>query len=268
MNGLHELPLVIFTVLAQSVVGAIIVLNVALVQGNMKGKNKPLFVLLVLLGIGFIASVMHLGSPWRAFNSLNRVGESMLSNEIAGGAAFFTVAGFTWLFSALGKLSANTTKILIFVTALLGLLFMYMMNNVYHIGTVPTWNNSVTSWNFYLTVVIAGFSLGYACFHTPAWIRQLVALGVFLAVLVMLYQGFSLTDIHSSIQTAVNLVPDFVVLNVVRLCLLIIGVWLLFRTNPNWTYLAATLIIFGEIIGRTLFYALHMTVGTAIAGLY
>lgn len=46
------------------------------------------------MGIGFLASVMHLGSPLRAFNSLNRIGASALSNEIASGALFFAVGGF------------------------------------------------------------------------------------------------------------------------------------------------------------------------------
>lgn len=49
------------------------------------------------MGIGFMASVLHLGSPLRAFNSLNRVGASALSNEIAAGSLFcrgrFLVAG-------------------------------------------------------------------------------------------------------------------------------------------------------------------------------
>lgn len=40
------------------------------------------------MGVGFIASVMHLGSPLRAFNSLNRIGASGLSNEIAAGSIF------------------------------------------------------------------------------------------------------------------------------------------------------------------------------------
>ena len=40
------------------------------------------------MGIGFMASVLHLGSPLRAFNSLNRVGASALSNEIAAGSIF------------------------------------------------------------------------------------------------------------------------------------------------------------------------------------
>jgi DMSO reductase anchor subunit len=44
------------------------------------------------MGIGFIASMMHLGSPMRALNSLNRVGASALSNEIAAGSFFLPSA--------------------------------------------------------------------------------------------------------------------------------------------------------------------------------
>lgn len=56
------------------------------------------------MGIGFMASVLHLGSPLRAFNSLNRVGASALSNEIAAGSLFFAVGGFWWLVSVIGKM--------------------------------------------------------------------------------------------------------------------------------------------------------------------
>jgi anaerobic dimethyl sulfoxide reductase subunit C (anchor subunit) len=58
-----------------------------------------MFGLWVLMGIGFIASTLHLGSPMRAFNSLNRVASS-LSNEIASGALFFAVGGLGWLLAA------------------------------------------------------------------------------------------------------------------------------------------------------------------------
>jgi anaerobic dimethyl sulfoxide reductase subunit C (anchor subunit) len=56
--------------------------------------------------VGFIASTLHLGSPMRAFNSLNRVGASSLSNEIASGALFFAVGGIGWLL-AVNKLPAG-----------------------------------------------------------------------------------------------------------------------------------------------------------------
>ena len=90
-----------------------------------------MFVILALLGIGFIASIMHLGLPIRAFNSLNRVGSSMMSNEIAAGAIFFTLAGFYWLIAILGKMPVSLGNVWRIVTALIGILFMYVMNQVY-----------------------------------------------------------------------------------------------------------------------------------------
>lgn len=86
-NGWHEWPLVIFTVLGQCVVGALIVSGIGWFAANNDADRqrivRGMFFLWLLMGIGFIASVMHLGSPLRAFNSLNRIGASGLSNEIA-----------------------------------------------------------------------------------------------------------------------------------------------------------------------------------------
>ena len=101
-SGWHEWPLMIFTVFGQCVVGGFIVLALALVKGDLRPESQQrviacMFGLWVLMGIGFIASMLHLGSPMRAFNSLNRVGSSALSNEIASGSIFFAVGGIGWL---------------------------------------------------------------------------------------------------------------------------------------------------------------------------
>lgn len=81
-NGWHEWPLVIFTVLGQCVVGALIVSGIGWFAANNDADRqrivRGMFFLWLLMGIGFIASVMHLGSPLRAFNSLNRIGASGL----------------------------------------------------------------------------------------------------------------------------------------------------------------------------------------------
>ena len=92
-SGWHEWPLMIFTVFGQCVAGGFIVLALALLKGRLNAEQQQrlvlsMFGLWVLMGIGFIASTLHLGSPMRAFNSLNRVGASSLSNEIASGAIF------------------------------------------------------------------------------------------------------------------------------------------------------------------------------------
>jgi anaerobic dimethyl sulfoxide reductase subunit C (anchor subunit) len=74
-NGWHEWPLMIFTVLGQCVVGGFIVLAVALLKGDAHSGTQQrivrvMFGLWVLMGIGFIASMLHLGTPMRALNSL------------------------------------------------------------------------------------------------------------------------------------------------------------------------------------------------------
>lgn len=278
MNGLHELPLIIFTVLAQSVVGAWLLFSWALCRPNATQSkqylHKAMFVLLVLLGIGFFCSILHLGSPFRAFNSLNRVGSSMLSNEIASGAVFFTFAGLYWLLGILGKMPEGLEKIWLILTALLGLVFMYMMNNVYHINTVPTWNSALTSWQFYLTVIIGGSALGYALLNANphkeyrlCYVPYLYLTGLFFAVIVTIYQAFGLGHIHSSVQQAVELAPDFANLQALRFTLLALAAIALCKLPKTWALgVAAFAVIFAEMIGRLLFYALHMTVGTAVAG--
>ncbi len=115
-SGWHEWPLVLFTVLGQCVVGATLVsglgwLSLTNQREAQQRLVRSMFFIWLLMGIGFLASVMHLGSPLRAFNSLNRVGASALSNEIASGALFFAVGGFWWLLAVLGKMPAALGKV-------------------------------------------------------------------------------------------------------------------------------------------------------------
>jgi anaerobic dimethyl sulfoxide reductase subunit C (anchor subunit) len=72
---------------------------------------RVMFGLWVLMGIGFIASMLHLGTPMRALNSLNRIGSSALSNEIASGSLFFAVGGIGWLLAMAGKLSQGAPAV-------------------------------------------------------------------------------------------------------------------------------------------------------------
>ena len=74
-SGWHEWPLVIFTVFGQCVAGALIVMGLVwLTEKDDAVKTRlvrSMFFLWLVMGIGFLASVLHLGSPLRAFNSLN-----------------------------------------------------------------------------------------------------------------------------------------------------------------------------------------------------
>jgi Tat-targeted selenate reductase subunit YnfH len=283
-NGWHEWPLVLFTVLGQCVAGGVIVTGAAWMSASKNSELqvkivRAMFFLWVIMGVAFIASIMHLGSPLRAFNSLNRIGHSGLSNEIAAGSVFFAVGGFWWLLAALGKMPAALGKVWLFLTMVLGLGFVWAMTCVYQIDTVPTWYNGYTTLGFFLTVVLGGPLLGAFLLRAAnfplkgAKLATLSVLALFVAIAVVILQAFSLADIYSSVQRATALVPDYATLQVWRIALLALGLgcWvcpLIRRTPPKTLALLVgfALVVAGELIGRGLFYGLHMTVGMAVAG--
>ena len=284
-SGWHEWPLMIFTVLGQCVAGGFIVLVLALMKGQLSREQQQrvvlsMFALWVLMGIGFIASILHLGSPMRAFNSLNRIGASSLSNEIASGSIFFAVGGIGWLLAVTNKLSCVLRSLWLVVTAVLGVVFVWMMVRVYNtIDTVPTWYSIWTPLSFFLTLFIGGPLLGYLLLswaRVEGWalrllpVVSLAALAV--SVVVSLMQGVELASIHSSIQQASALVPDYGSLMAWRIAAIVLALvcWVApqlkgYQPALPLLSLAFVLVLVGELIGRGVFYGLHMTVGMAVA---
>ena len=284
-SGWHEWPLMIFTVLGQCVAGGFIVLALALMKGQLSREQQQrvvlsMFALWVLMGICFIASILHLGSPMRAFNSLNRIGASSLSNEIASGSIFFAVGGIGWLLAVTNKLSCVLRSLWLVVTAVLGVVFVWMMVRVYNtIDTVPTWYSIWTPLSFFLTLFIGGPLLGYLLLswaRVEGWalrllpVVSLAALAV--SVVVSLMQGVELASIHSSIQQASALVPDYGSLMAWRIAAIVLALvcWVApqlkgYQPALPLLSLAFVLVLVGELIGRGVFYGLHMTVGMAVA---
>jgi anaerobic dimethyl sulfoxide reductase subunit C (anchor subunit) len=284
-NGWHEWPLMIFTVFGQCVAGGFIVLALALLKGNLSREQQQrvimsMFGLWVLMGIGFIASTLHLGSPMRAFNSLNRVGASSLSNEIASGAIFFAIGGIGWLLAAINKLPSGLRNLWLVATMILGVIFVWMMVRVYNtIDTVPTWYTIWMPLNFFLTLFIGGPLLGSLLLRiagVEGWAMRLLPVVMLVAltvsVTVALIQGSELATIHSSIQQASALVPDYGSLMAWRVVALVLALvcWIApqlkgYQPALPLLGLAFILVLVGEMIGRGVFYGLHMTVGMAIA---
>ena len=221
-----------------------------------------------------------MGSPLRAFNSLNRLGASPLSNEIGSGSLFFALGGIYWLLAMINKMPRALGNIWLIVTMLAGIGFVYAMCRVYEIDTVPTWDNAYTFFHFGLTVLIGGPVLGYlllrgadvrGCSLRLLPVISLAALIVSMAVVVM--QSISLAGINSSVQAASALIPGYGVLSAGRLVLVVLGLecWfcpLIMRKRPAVAsmILAFVLVFCGELIGRAIFYGLHMTVGMAVSG--
>ncbi|MBV8043251.1 dimethyl sulfoxide reductase anchor subunit family protein [Pluralibacter sp.] len=284
-SGWHEWPLMIFTVFGQCVAGGFIVLALALMKGSLSREQQQrvvmsMFGLWVLMGIGFVASTLHLGSPLRAFNSLNRIGASSLSNEIASGALFFAIGGLGWLLAVVNKLPQGLRNLWLVVTMVLGVVFVWMMVRVYNtIDTVPTWYSVWTPMSFFLTLFIGGPLLGYLLLRVAGvegWAMRLLPTVTLLALLVSamvtLMQGNELATIHSSVQQAAALVPDYGSLMSWRLAAIALALvcWVAPQLKGHQPALpllslAFVLVVVGELIGRGVFYGLHMTVGMAVA---
>jgi anaerobic dimethyl sulfoxide reductase subunit C (anchor subunit) len=93
------------------------------------------------------------------------------------------------------------------------------------------------------------------------------------SMVVVLMQGSELASIHSSIQQASALVPDYGSLMAWRVVALVlaVGCWVAPQLKGHYPAipllsLAFVLVVVGEMIGRGVFYGLHMTVGMAVAG--
>ncbi|MDH5879935.1 dimethyl sulfoxide reductase anchor subunit [Vibrio sp. S/42/10] len=277
----HEWSLIFFTVLAQTAVGGYLLIGArALILGHDEEKlnsyKVPMFILWALMGLGFMFSTTHLGSPLRAFNAFNQLGSAWLSNEVFFGAAFFAVGGLQWLLSVLKKGGVAIQKALMVGAMVLGVIFMYAMINVYMINTVPTWDNIYTPLSFIMTMVVGGLLLSQfvivfandSRFTVDRNITMLAVIAVAISLLVTVGKLNLIGDIQTSAAKASELVDglgSYVILQVALLMASLL-IWILpmlnkAKVNPVNLSLALVLFLASELIGRGLFYSLHMTSG-------
>lgn len=277
----HEWSLIFFTVLAQTAVGGYLLIGArALVLNHDEEKlnsyKVPMFILWALMGLGFMFSTTHLGSPLRAFNAFNQLGSAWLSNEVFFGAAFFAVGGLQWLLSVVKKGGLAIQKALMVGAMVLGVIFMYAMINVYMINTVPTWDNIYTPLSFIMTMVVGGLLLSQfvivfandSRFTVDRNITMLAVIAVAISLLVTVGKLNLIGDIQTSVAKASELVDglgSYVILQVALLMASLL-IWILpmlnkAKVNPVNLGLALVLFLASELIGRGLFYSLHMTSG-------
>ena len=175
--NVHELPMILFTVLSQMSVGAFVILGLVQVLGRRKYSNTTIDRLadpaLLAIGpalvLGLLASMLHMNDVTNTFNVIRNVGSSWLSREIIFGIAF---AGLGFLFALLQwrKLGSPALRqVLAGVTALVGLGLVWSQAMIYYsLVTVPAWNSWVTIAQFFLTTVLLGALAVGAAFMT--WI--------------------------------------------------------------------------------------------------
>ncbi len=169
----REDPLVLFTLITQTVIGAFIVLflgNELLGVESFSINQHPvaillfLFALFALQTIALVLSTMHLGKPHRFYRAFNNLRYSPVSREVAGIAIFYNMLGAYTLavvlpsvFSALPKdLMVSLQGFFGWAAVIAGPVALYFMCKIYHIKARPFWNHWQVFTSFYGSMLSLG----------------------------------------------------------------------------------------------------------------
>jgi anaerobic dimethyl sulfoxide reductase subunit B (iron-sulfur subunit) len=167
----EEIPLLIFTLLAQMSIGAFgaVFFIIFGSNNNLSGwrmTETPFFMVGVICMFAMIASFFHLKTPKKAWRALSHLRKSWLSREI-----LFTL-GFTvlWATQAFLKISQITVSafepILSLMTFICGMTAVYCMQRVYQLRSKPAWNTNRTLIEFSLSTI------GLGCWLTGMLLPQ------------------------------------------------------------------------------------------------
>ncbi|WP_321342421.1 DmsC/YnfH family molybdoenzyme membrane anchor subunit [uncultured Cohaesibacter sp.] len=275
-----EWPLMVFTVLAQSAIGAfwwcLIALSLVDLTPDQKGSLLTgMLAIWIVLGLSFGIASLHLGRPLRGMNAIFRFGRSPFSNEIVFGSASAAFGGLSWLLSQVSFLPAVLLPIALFITFLLSLAFMYNMVALYMLRTVPTWNTIFTPLHFIASILIGGSIMAAILFMATGCsgvevlkigplVMTICAIAVSAVTTVL--QARALPNIKTALRSGDSVFPAYKALMSVRFILLCTAclLWLLFTAAGGGlfvTLICALLFLFAEILGRNVHYGLHMTEG-------
>jgi DMSO reductase iron-sulfur subunit len=276
--GSHENAHVAFTLSAQTVMGAFLLL----VLGNWFGlaplqqlQTGPawlpiLAVLLVLMGVGLFKLNMHLGKPHRFYRGFYNLRLSPVSREIAGVSAFFAgLIGYS-LFALFDGGLADVLQNLCAGLGLFGLGFGgYYMYKLYRIPARPYWDHWQTATAFIGTGLTLGplllgliaFAFGSLSTETVQVLALVIAVGLALEGIGLLAHARDLRNQQSEgAASFYRQVTDFGYPYWLRNGLLLLSLLLAVATAyaPNaWGLMAMVLpVLVSAIIGRALFYVL------------
>lgn len=248
----QEWPLVVFTLAAQTAAGLLIWTTIL----SLLRRPPPLSSLavggwaLALAGAGLLASLLHLGSPQRAFLAMRRLNKSWISREVALALAFCLSAAGLTLSGWRSPPSSPANPWLLGSSTLLGLALVYAMAQVYQLRTAPGWAGPLTGPKFFLTaLLLGGFSL--AMLSPQAW-QPPGSAGLLGCLLVQV--AFILWETLRSPEVSAHRQP-LAALQVA--CLLAAFIALFFGQIAA----AAGLTLLSELLGRTGFYSRRSRVG-------
>jgi anaerobic dimethyl sulfoxide reductase subunit C (anchor subunit) len=303
---IREWALIFFTILAQMAVGSFLVLGVVHFFATRQAgeaeadrlSQRALLAIGPVIVLSLIVSLFHLGNPINAVRAVTNLGTSWLSREIFC-SVLFTVLGGAFAIMQWRKLSTFTVRNLVaWAAALVGLVLVFVMSQVYNLPVQPAWNTLATPISFYATTLLLGaLAMGAAFAANYAYLQRAepslsatqgallrgalrwIALSALVLLVVELVTAplqlaYLAGGVPAAAASAALITGQYAVVFGLRLVLVFIGAGVLAaflyrnalsagreKLLINLAYLTFALVLIGEVLGRFLFYAAHVKIG-------
>ena len=282
--ALKEWPLIGFTLLSQTAVGAFwLVTGASIYAEGANGWNSQyltfpfLAAVVALMAAAAAISLFHLGRPRRAVLALSNLKRSWLSREILFELVFMASTGFLALL--VFKKTYHPTLIRVFVGLGIAasILFLASMSKLYMLRTVPAWRGLYTPLSFFGSALLMG-PLGAASsydvlldlgrkvrpFQDVAAVIALAAVVVILLTIFLFSPGVGLFGPKKATLLELPTAKMYPLL-IIRLLFLLVVVLCSYLYYQNRTPRLLTLAFLGagaaEVSGRYLFYAVYSRLG-------
>ncbi len=300
----RENPLVIFTLLTQTVVGAFLFMFLAPMFGLeiVSAASHPLLysaLLFSLLGLETFAltlSTMHLGKPHRFYRAFNNLRYSPVSREVAAIAVFYNLLALYTVLSSLpvllswlpDNIASMITSGLAWAAAVSGPLALYFMNKIYRIKARPYWNHWQVLTSFYgnmfsLGALVVAIVYGALLVFNGASITSLFFVAGSIAFVGILMEAFGLWQhakalkktggeaAASHYEQTTTFGKTYMLRNAgLLLSLLLTGILLLSQADGLMAYFSwvvvTVLIVANSIVSRAMFYVL--VIATTMPGAF
>jgi anaerobic dimethyl sulfoxide reductase subunit C len=268
---MHDLPLVIFTILSQLILGGFVTLWwLDRKKGGISQKTGLLISIsfLILGGVSLLVSMLHLGQPFYAYRAILNFGVSWLSREVTFYGAFVgLILLYTWFWF---KADASKRNLIGWIATIIGVIAIFSSAKIYMIPAFPAWDGVNTLFTFFLTSLLLG----------PLYVAAILAIRgelkvnisglsistiIVTAVVMIVYFSSLLAGLPEAVETAKLTFKH--VLFWIRILTFVaaFGLLCLSYKNSKWRnvkmYSAAfAILLVSEFLGRLLFYetAIHL----------
>lgn len=264
---LGDFPLVVFTILSQTAIGALIslwILDSYLNKISIEVGKSATIAIFLTGAFGILASMLHLGHPFRAYLALTHLTNSWLSREVIFFGLFLLLLIIYYFQWHNGK--ENSRKNIGAITSLLALATVISSGMIYVLPAAPAWNNAMPVVLFALTSFLLGplFLLAIIEYNLNLHIREVYKIS-FVAILIgmlsfLIYLSMLMSGHETSYLTGINMLQStYFWLRVIIGWLVPLAVVISIICNKIKHYQNFALYIFvaallGELIGRSLFY--------------